>query len=905
MNIKQLLMNPGAVGVSLSLTLIAGGALVPVQLGWAGAAVPRDEVVVTARYEEENLQDVPIAIDVISGEDIDRQGINDIRKLANLSPSLQFTTGFSANDPQIIIRGLRPTRGRVNAAVLLDGVDISSESIGTFGGTLLIDPELYDLERIEVVKGVQNALYGRSAFNGAVSYITKKPGDEVDGSVSLDVGSDGIFRGKGRVSGPLVDGVLGGGITAMYHTQDGFYNNIPTGGSVGGSDGYAIAGDLVWTVSDALEISSKLSYSDDEFEQPAWRFMNPNRQFAIPQAAIDAGLAGPGFPDADIFGMPPASVADLLGDPSLIDLLPGFVPGAAGMFPNGDQPGATLSPDPRTCSDPNDGSTCGDYEDGSREVTRLQVNVDWDLGAVKLTSISHYADSTVKLFQDGNAIGSAFELPLLSEIRYETDTELLSQELRLASNTDDGLFDWTVGLQYWNEEVEQLDSGNTCFNVLHSLAPTTGGFPPLMIPPLGSLPCGPFQAEIGPQGTFPSASESWFRDTEHWSAYFLVKIPLADTFSLDLEGRYVDEEEDVGGPSSDTVIDPLGLGFNADLFGPGAIPGCVPWPPLNFPGTISCVNPRNPVGVTSAQSDDDYFVPKATLKWTAADNQMYYFSVGQAAKPAGIAALTGGPGAFNPEGNRFLREEKTTWELGGKTTWADGAVTLNGAIFFDDYDDKQVSTQVIDPGTGLLVPAVDNASAEVLGLEIEAAWQATDRLNLRAGYTKLDTEYTDFVQITKSIGTIAYGGSCALISNPGGDACGVSFNGNELEFAPENAFVANFHYDLPIDAAGDWYVEGDASYTDERFVQASNILALEDYWMTNFRVGVSTDQWDIVAYVNNALDDDTVKEGIDNIDSRYLSIDTSNFGILVPNGARYLLPDPRTYGVRLNYNFGG
>ncbi len=901
MKLNQKCMMPTLNMLTMTMVVSAIGILTPADRGWAAE---REEIIVTARKTEENLQDVPIAIDVVSGDAIERQGINDVRKLVELSPSLQFTTGFTANDPQIIIRGLRPTRGRINAAVLLDGVDISSNSIGTNGGTLLIDPELYDLERVEVVKGAQNALYGRSAFNGAVSYITKKPGDELDGAISLDVGSDGIFRTKGRFSGPLVDGVLAGGLTAMYHSADGFYKNVPTGGSVGGSDGYAIAGDLLWNISDKLEVSTKLSYSDDEFEQPAWRFMQPNRQFAIPQAAIDAGLAAPGFPDADIFGAPPSSVADLLGDPSLIDLIPGFVPGAAGNFPSGNQPGATLGPDPRTCSDPNDGSTCRDYEDSSREVVRAQINVDWDLGAVTLTSISHYADANVQLFQDANATGSSFDLPFLSEIRYDTDTELFSQELRVSSNSD-GRIDWTAGLQYWNEKVEQVDTGNTCINILHPLAPTTGGFPPLMIPPLGPLPCGPFQADIGPQGTFDSAREAWFRDTEHWSAYFLVQFALADSWSLDLEGRFVNEDEDVGGPDQDTVVDPLGLGFNADLFGPGAIPGCVPWPPLDFPGTISCVNPRGGVGFITAKSDDDYFIPKATLKWTPADGFMYYFSVGQAAKPAGISAITGGPGAFDPEGNRFLREEKTTYELGAKTEWAGGNVILNGSIFFDDYDDKQVSTQVIDPSTGLLVPAVDNASAEVLGLEVDASWQATDRLSLRAGYTRLDTEYTDFVQITRSIGTIAYGGNCTVISNPGGDACGVSFNGNDLEFAPENAFVASFRYDLPVDSSYDWFVEGDASYTDERFVQQANVLALEDYWMSNFRVGVSADQWDVVAYVDNAFDDDTPKEGIDNIDNRYLSIDTSNFGILVPNGARYLLPDPRTYGVRLTYNFGG
>ncbi len=77
--------------------------------------------------------------------------------------------------------------------------------------------------------------------------------------------------------------------------------------------------------------------------------------------------------------------------------------------------------------------------------------------------------------------------------------------------------------------------------------------------------------------------------------------------------------------------------------------------------------------------------------------------------------LTGGPGAFDPGGQKFEREEKTTFEIGAKTQWLDGALIANGAIFFDDYDEKQVSTQVIDPLSGLLVPRAANAGeAEVL-----------------------------------------------------------------------------------------------------------------------------------------------------------------------------------------------
>ena len=100
--------------------------------------------------------------------------------------------------------------------------------------------------------------------------------------------------------------------------------------------------------------------------------------------------------------------------------------------------------------------------------------------------------------------------------------------------------------------------------------------------------------------------------------------------TLDLEGRYVDEELTVGGPDGDTIIDPYGLGLNSDLFAGGT---CTAWPPLDFPGSLSCIAPR-PTGQNVGTQDDDFFVPKATLKWSPADNQMYYASWAMAAKPA-------------------------------------------------------------------------------------------------------------------------------------------------------------------------------------------------------------------------------------------------------------------------------
>ncbi|MFM7432714.1 MAG: TonB-dependent receptor, partial [Gammaproteobacteria bacterium] len=195
-----------------------------------------DEIVVTARKREENLQDVPIAVTAISAETLQREGIKDVQDIAAGDPSLGFDKGIAAYDTRIVIRGLSPTRGRPNVATLVDGIDVSSESIGVAGGSLLINPRLVDIARVEVVKGPQSALYGRSAFAGAISYITADPDDEVSGNVSAEYGQYSQYDIKASLSLPMSD-TFGMRLNGYSFDERGYYKNVAGGEYVGGGDG--------------------------------------------------------------------------------------------------------------------------------------------------------------------------------------------------------------------------------------------------------------------------------------------------------------------------------------------------------------------------------------------------------------------------------------------------------------------------------------------------------------------------------------------------------------------------------------------------------------------------------------------------------------------------------------------
>ena len=188
------------VGAS-SAALIVSGILAAVPLaGWAQI----DEIVVSTRRKSESVQDVPIAIDAISSEQLQRQGISDISDITQLSTSVQFDQAYGPADVRIAVRGLSNTRGRSNVAFLVDNVDTTTENFISAGSGLLTNQRLLvDVERVEIVKGPQSALFGRAAFAGAISYTTKDPGDEFTGNVRVTAGDFGLMEFSGALGGPV------------------------------------------------------------------------------------------------------------------------------------------------------------------------------------------------------------------------------------------------------------------------------------------------------------------------------------------------------------------------------------------------------------------------------------------------------------------------------------------------------------------------------------------------------------------------------------------------------------------------------------------------------------------------------------------------------------------------------
>lgn len=900
-----------------------------------------EEIVVTTRKKEENLQDVPIAVNALSREDMERAGVKELNQIAHHDSSLQFDRGFSAADTRLVIRGLAPTRGRPNAATLIDGIDISSETIGVAGGTNLINPRMLDIERVEVVKGPQSALYGRSAFAGAVQYVTRDASDEMEGEVSLDGAEEGYYTFKGSLSGPLGESA-GFRLNALYWEEGGFHQNSITGNDIGGGEGLGVAATLNFDPSDSFRVKARVEFSDDEFEvapQANISFNGINRVPAV------ASLCNGGYVNDDDCDGLAKYVQDFLAqtgrgdpdDPAVFDDMDH--PGVIGEVPDGDELVVTLTPDYRR------GIGNDDFPGSTREVLRFSLVADWSVGPGTLSSLTGVAnaDSTDSMDLDkiAEAGPSGMDISVASQHSdIRTNTSLLSQELRYVSELE-GRFNFAFGAQLWQEDVEQNERNNTlitggtyCFISRFdppgpAILPWADQFrfpfgPPIPNPRRYACAYTSYPAALITQQVYDQTGLTTVeRDTDHRSVYLSLDFDLTDTLTLNAQARWTDETTDVTAPNTFNVQSLRAEGTGS-LQACGSSGNCIPgvswgaYPPNGFgvPG-----NHSTPL---SFSRSDSYVTPKVGLQWNQSDTTMWYFSWAVAKKPGGFSTL--GFGGFGADANgngepdeiEFEPEEMQVWEVGMKRTLMDGRLRFNGAYFFQDFTDKQISIQRVIRGQ--LGTVISNASgAEVHGLELDVNWLITDNWRLSAGYTWLNGEYTDYKVLTTSSADPARIGNCNLIEAGGRMVCEVDRTGFDLERTPDHAWQFTLGYQGPSRIRQGWdaFASFSALYQSERFIEDYNKKILKAYWRANLNFGLATDEWEFAVYVKNLFDDDTITwagggPGMPVSDWRLGVAVTTRPGpptvdfVPSPRIASTVygyLPDPRQIGIRLNYRF--
>tara|TARA_R110002110_G_scaffold415561_2_gene650991 strand:- start:223345 stop:225843 length:2499 start_codon:yes stop_codon:yes gene_type:complete len=240
----------GAVAAALAACMGAG-----VQATWAQGL---EEVIVTAQKREEGLQDVPIAVEAFSAEQIDQLSARDISDVGIYTPNVDFSQ--AANQPRYAIRGIGTDDFGVGAdpavGVYQDGV-----YIGRSGGSKVA---FNDIARVEILNGPQGTLFGRNAAAGAIQYVTNKPQDDQSGWVRATIGNYDRYQLDGVYNVPLTNKLFFRA-GALWNERDGWIDNVTNGKNLATEGNRSINAQLRWLPSDVLDMNLRLEY--DQVDQ--------------------------------------------------------------------------------------------------------------------------------------------------------------------------------------------------------------------------------------------------------------------------------------------------------------------------------------------------------------------------------------------------------------------------------------------------------------------------------------------------------------------------------------------------------------------------------------------------------------------------------------------------------------
>lgn len=394
----------GAAGLAL-VSPAAAFAAASDAAGAGNAVTTVGEIVVTAERRAEDVQKVPIAISAVTGPALQARGVDGFQELGTAVPSLRFGAGVTGGENVITMRGLGSQNttpgGDSPVAYNVDGVYLQQ--------TTAIDPEFYDIERIEVLRGPQGTLYGRNSVGGSINIITRKPTDAFEASVDGLIGNFDTRIFRGFISGPLFDvgGVkVTGRLTAVSANHDPYSVNLSTAPSATHNQDaqkyWMVRGQLKFEFSPDVNllVSATTSENGDPtatntawWETPA-RYTNP-----------------PG-------GIPAGSPCDF---------------STAAKF------------NPRVF--------CQDYPAfADNRVQLYSATLDWRLPFAQFTSVTAYSHSNVNQTSDGD--GS--NLPIAFDPTWIMHTEQFSQEVRLASLPSDSPLKWVAGFIYFYADDQEF-----------------------------------------------------------------------------------------------------------------------------------------------------------------------------------------------------------------------------------------------------------------------------------------------------------------------------------------------------------------------------------------------------------------------------------------------------------------
>ena len=785
------------VGVPLAPLLLAGTNVAFAQQTTAGGL---EEIIVTARKREENLQTVPISIQALGSERLSELKINDFTDYVKFLPSVSFTSagpGFSLPYFRGVASGENNNHSGPSPSV---GIYLDEQPITTIQGSL--DVHIYDIARIEALAGPQGTLFGASSQAGTIRIITNQPdpsgfeaGYGVEGNYVQEGDAGYLF--EGFVNMPISEAAAVRLVGWARHDA-GYIDNVP------GTKTFPTSGICISNASNP----------------PAGCEQSPVR-------------AKDDFNDVDTYGARAALRVDLNDTWSITPSVMAQSQDANGAFSYDPAVGdlethvyyPTFSEDEFVQASLTVQGKIGNFDVvyAGAYLTR-DVVVDYDYSDYAFFYDTYYTDyctaDPANCFEwgaqfvndDGNLINPS------QYVQGSDGYTMQSHELRVSSPKDDR-FRVVAGLFWQDFEHEILQRYR-----INDLATDL------------SVPLWDDTIWLTNQ----------LREDQSQAIFGEIAYDFTEKLTGTAGLRYYEYDNSLRGF----------FGFNENYYDGYGTALC--FSDVQYNGS-PCTN-------LDANVDDDGTVPKFNLTYRFDDAKLVYATYSEGFRPGGVNRNDGSP--YNAD---YLKN----YELGWKTTWADGRVRFNGAVFHEEWDDIQYG--YLPPGGVGLTVIRNVGAAEIDGIEADLGWAAMDSLTISGGFTWLDAALTE-----------------DYFEDPAEPPA--AFEGDRLPVTPEFKANATGRYQFPL---GDFaaYAQAAIVYTGDSYADLTRADReftgkQDDYTIVDLAFGLNRDSYSLDFFLSNAFDE-RARTGT-SVSCAYFTCGVNPY---------YFTNQPRTFGVRFTQEF--
>lgn len=669
-------------------------------------AAALEEVVVTAQFREASLQDVPVSVTAISGEKLMEAGLSRIEDVQAYVPNLTMSQAGISTD--IFIRGIGSGANQgfdQSVGLYVDGVN--------YGKGPLFRAPFLDVQRVEVLRGPQNILYGKSAIAGALSLTTTKPSQDYEASVSASITPEFNERSVDVVlNGPINDN-LSHRLAIRKRDTEGYYENPITNRPEAAEDELTVRYKLAWDNTDTWSTQVKLEYSTFSVD-------GRNGEIIL---ALPSESSNPAFANRTWLEILDKTTVPLLGLllPNVIDI---------------DAPEEVLDHD-------QDFSRAINYDAADTQTYNFTMNNTFSYEDHEFIATTAFLKYDYVDYCDCDFTGADLFHAYFNE-RYEQ----YSQELRWVSPVGDrfefigGLYGHYSEFNFFDTFIADADVFRAALNALDLLAAgARGDLDPLGIG--GGAGLAPEEIlGVGDAGTAVVGLRSprdFVNEDLLLTAFLQTTFHVTPELRVLLGLRYSHQEKE-GSRKLE-----LGRGDGDDF---------VPFQPGEEGVTVIANNLAGEAHDLRGERTEKHFSPDLKVQYDIGEDVMTYASVTRGHKPGGYDARSNSSPAANVANPQnvlgapvvllgafeFDEEIVTSFEVGMKSTLFDGAVEFNVTAFYSQYDDLQVS--IFDGVVGFNV--VNAAGALSQGIEIDGRAALSESIIMTYSLGLLDFSFEDF-----------------------------------------------------------------------------------------------------------------------------------------------------------------